>query len=90
MSKASQLIDKTFYQYTECDYRGRIYYTTSFLNFQSNDLARGQMQFANRVKLTEEGLRWLKIHTACSYNKSYSIDKLPDWLTTDYKPYLNR
>ena len=88
LGKAKKLLDKTFYQYTECDYRGRIYYTTSFLNFQSNDLARGQMQFAMPVKLTEEGLRWLKIHTACSYNKSYHIDKLPEWLTTDYKPYL--
>lgn len=88
MEKSIALLDKHFYYYMECDYRGRIYYTASFLNFQSNDIARGQLVFAEKKKMTEEGLYWLAIHTACSYNKTYHIDNLPKWLTTDYKPYL--
>lgn len=85
----SELIgDKTFYQYTEADYRGRIYYTTPFLNFQSNDIARGQMLFSRGKLMTEEGLRRLKIHIACCYNQTYTKDELPSWLSTDYLPYL--
>ena len=42
MARSELIGDKVFYQYTEADYRGRIYYTTPFLNFQSNDIAKGQ------------------------------------------------
>jgi len=88
MARSTLIEDRTFYQYTEADYRGRIYYTTPFLNFQSNDIARGQMLFANGKLMTEDGLRRLKIHIACCYNQTFSKDKLPDWLSTDYQPYL--
>ena len=88
MTKAGQLIDKEFYYFMECDYRGRLYYTTSFLNFQSNDIARGQLLFAEGKPIDDEGRAWLAIHTACSYNQTYKIKELPEWLTTDYKPYL--
>jgi len=79
MARSELINDHIFYQYTEADYRGRIYYTTPFLNFQSNDIARGQ---------TEAGLRRLKIHIACCYNQTYNKNKLPKWLSTDYLPYL--
>ena len=88
MARSTLIEDRTFYQYTEADYRGRIYYTTPFLNFQSNDIARGQMLFANGKLMTEDGLKRLKIHIACCYNQTFSKDKLPDWLSTDYQPYL--
>mgnify|MGYP003133600716 FL=1 len=88
MARADLIKDDTFYQYVEADYRGRIYYTTPFLNFQGNDLARGQMLFAKGKVMTEEGLRRLKIHVACSYNETFHKDNLPEWLFTDYKPYL--
>ena len=90
MSKANALKDKSFYYYMECDYRGRLYYTTPFLNFQSNDIARGQLLFDEQKEMTEEGLYWLAIHTACSYNQTYKIKELPEWLTTDYKPHLEK
>ena len=38
--------------------------------------------------MTDAGLRRLKIHIACCYNETYHKDNLPNWLTTDYKPYL--
>jgi len=77
-----------FYQHIDYDYRGRIYYTESFFNFQGSDLARGIMLFSKGQKLTQEGMWWLAVHTASSYNKSYSIDNLPKWLEGDYKSYL--
>ena len=88
MERSELIGDKSFYQYTEADYRGRVYYTTPFLNFQGNDIARGQMLFAEGKPMTDEGLRRLKIHIACCYNETYSKDNLPEWLTTDYLPYL--
>ena len=88
MSKAEALLNKTFHYYMECDYRGRLYYTMPFLNFQSNDIARGQLLFEEKKEMTDEGLYWLAAHTACSYNQTYSIDELPEWTTTDYRPHL--
>jgi len=88
MARSSLIDDRAFYQYTEADYRGRLYYTTPFLNFQSNDIARGQMLFAKGKKMTEQGLARLKIHIACCYNATYHKDELPEWLSTDYLPYL--
>ena len=85
--KALSLYPK-FYQYIDYDYRGRIYYTESFLNFQGSDLARGIMLFSKGHKLTQEGQWWLAVHTASSYNKSYTIDNIPEWLEGDYKSYL--
>ena len=90
MARSDLIGDKTFYQYTEADYRGRIYYTTPFLNFQSNDIAKGQMLFANGKLMTEEGLRRLKIHIACCYNETFNKNKLPKWLSTDYKTFLDK
>lgn len=89
MARANAIGEDVFYQYVEADYRGRIYYTTPFLNFQGNDLARGQMLFATGKPMNEEGLRRLKIHIATSYNETYNKNKLPNWLTTDYKPFLD-
>lgn len=88
MARSTLIEDRTFYQYTEADYRGRVYYTTPFLNFQSNDIARGQMLFSTGKLMTEAGLRRLKIHIACCYNQTFNKDSLPDWLVTDYLPYL--
>tara|TARA_R110000824_G_scaffold9546_1_gene42577 strand:- start:5354 stop:7543 length:2190 start_codon:yes stop_codon:yes gene_type:complete len=88
MARSKLIGDKPFYQYTEADYRGRVYYTTPFLNFQGNDIARGQMLFAKGKLMTEAGLRRLKIHIACCYNETYSKNNLPNWLTTNYLPYL--
>ena len=85
--KALSLYPK-FYQYIDYDYRGRIYYTESFLNFQGSDLARGVMLFSKGEVLDQSGNFWLAVHTACSYNKSYTIDKLPSWLQGNYKEYL--
>ena len=88
LEKAGAVLDKTFYYYMECDYRGRIYNTASFLNFASNDIARGQMLFSEKKLMTDEGLYWLAIHTACSYNQSYSIDEIPEWTSADYISFL--
>ena len=79
-----------FYQYLDADYRGRLYYNEPFLNFQGSDLARGMLRFAEEKEMTEEGLQWLAIHTASSYNMSYKIDEIPEWCEGDYIHYLKQ
>ena len=87
--KAKVLQDKdVFYQYIDADYRGRLYYIEPFLNYQGSDLARGILQFAKAKPMTESGLQWLAIHTACSYNQSYKKDEIPEWCEADYRTYL--
>jgi len=86
--KQAENMEKKFYYYVDADYRGRLYYQEPFLNYQGQDLERGLLKFHNKQELTEDSLYYLKIHTASSYNQSYKKDELPNWLTTDYKPYL--
>jgi DNA-directed RNA polymerase len=90
IKKAELVGNKTFYQEVSCDYRGRVYYAESFLEFQGSDLARSLFLFANKKRVSERGYYWLSVHTAACYNKSYSIDELKSmvYLTTDYAKYL--
>ena len=54
------------------DWRGRIYPIPQFVNPQSDDLGRSLLLFAEGKKLSQGGLRWLKIYTA----NCYGIDKV--------------
>ena len=88
-AKAQKLYEEdVFYQYVDLDYRGRIYYIESFLNFQGSDLARGIMEFARAKPMTPQGLQWLAIHTASIFNMSYDINEIPEWCEEDYETYL--
>jgi DNA-directed RNA polymerase len=89
IKKAELISGKTFYQEVSCDYRGRVYYAESFLEFQGSDLARSLFLFANKKRITERGYYWLSVHAASCYNKSYSIEELSGkGFTTDYVTYL--
>ena len=77
-----------FYQTFEVDYRGRIYNTEPFLNYQSSDMAKGMLMFAEPKEMTEAGQFWLAVHTAASFNQSYHIDDIPEWCEEDYAAYL--
>lgn len=81
----------TCYQFVELDYRGRAYYQEPFMNYQGTDMARGLLQFSEGKEIGPiggNGCKWLAIHTACSYNQSYSINEIPEWCTYDYKSML--
>lgn len=92
--KAKALLDVIqFYQFVELDYRGRAYYQEPFLNYQGADMARGLMLFSEGKPLGPikgTGCKWLAIHTAVSYNESYSIDSIPEWCTYDYAADLRK
>lgn len=91
MSKAKALsgYDEFFFA-LDMDYRGRIYYVEPYMNFQGSDLARGILRFSEERYVTPEGLRWIKIHTACSFNESFSRNSIPAWCTADYRTHLDQ
>jgi DNA-directed RNA polymerase len=64
MATADMLADaERFYTPMNCDWRGRVYGVTHF-NFQRDDRVRALFLFANGEPLGEDGLYWLKVHTA--------------------------
>ena len=90
LEKAKELASwDEFYQYVDLDWRGRVYYCENFFNYQGNDLARGLMMFSEGKPLGSEGNFWLAVHTASSFNQSYSIDEIPSWCEFDYRTYLD-
>jgi hypothetical protein len=80
-----------FYQEISCDYRGRVYYQEPFLEYQGSDMARSLFLFDEEKLVTEDGYRWLLIHAANSYNKSFTLKELKktQW-TTDYTAHLKK
>jgi DNA-directed RNA polymerase len=64
-----------------CDFRGRIYPIPEKLNPQSDDLARGLLEFAEGKPLGNRGLFWLKVHIAnCSGVDKVSLDERVAWV----------
>ena len=76
----------TFYLSMFLDFRGRVYARDPYFSYQSNDLARGHLQFAEKQLVTETGFKYLLIHAANSYNQSYTIKELEklEWTKTNY------
>ena len=90
MAIANKWIDTEFSFYLDADYRGRLYYSEPFFNFQGSDIARGQLLFAKGKQFNSTASFWLGVHTACSFNQSYNIDEIPEWVTTDYRSVLEQ
>ena len=88
IQKAEFIGTDTFWQYYDCDYRGRVYCREGFLNYQGPDIARGLFQFADGKPITREGIGWLAVHAANCFNETYEIDEIPDWVSSDYRSYL--
>lgn len=66
-----------------CDFRGRAYYTPTFLTPQGADLAKGLLHFATGKPIdTIEAARWLAIHGANCYGEDkISFDDRVRWVT---------
>jgi DNA-directed RNA polymerase len=58
-----QSVVEQFYCPMNMDWRGRVYSLTHF-NFQREDRVRAMFLFANGETIGDEGIEWLKIHTA--------------------------
>lgn len=71
---ATRFVDEhAFYFPYNCDFRGRIYAIPMYLNPQSNDLAKGLLEFGEGKPIEDNhAVDWLMIHGA----NSYGIDKV--------------
>lgn len=70
---AAKLGEREFYQAYNCDFRGRIYPMTPYLNEQSSDNAKGLIMYRDAQPLGDNGAYWLAVHTANCIGE----DKLP-------------
>ena len=79
-----------FYLPMYLDFRGRMYARNPYFSYQSSDLARGHLVFAQEKLMTDKGYRWLLLHAANSFNQSYTVAELSelDWLEVNYIPDL--
>ena len=85
--KATGLLNKgIFYNDVEVDYRGRVYYSEAFMNYQGSDLSKSLLEFSEGKKVTVRGYEWMLIHAASCWNVDLSIEELEDisWLEEDY------
>ena len=72
LDTAKFLIGRQFWLSYHCDWRGRLI-TNQHFKFAKEDHVRGMFRFANGLPLGEDGLYWLKVHTANSHGEA---DKL--------------
>ena len=79
----------SFYFSYFLDYRGRYYARDPYFNYQSNDLARGHLIFAEGKRIGDTGIDWLWRHTAASYNATFNIRDL-GWAEEDYVAHLTK
>jgi DNA-directed RNA polymerase len=72
--RQSWLLDEEVFWYSaQIDGRGRMYYRSSHLNPQGCGIDKGLLQFAQPVRLGEQGVLWLMVHVA----NCFGADKLP-------------
>ncbi len=88
--KAPGWLGSKFYLSYFLDFRGRVYARDPYFSYQSSDLARGHLMFAEKKIMTDKGYRHLLAHLANSFNQSYTIDELNelDWIETNYSKDL--
>jgi len=88
IATAEGLLGSTFHHRVHIDQRGRIYISRSPINFQQGDIARGLLEFAEGVPLTDDGIRAIYLHIAnCNGEKGdinerieYAKDHHATWI----------
>jgi hypothetical protein len=83
----------SFYLPTKADFRGRIYVSSYFLNYQGNDFSRGFINYSKGMELNDKGLENLYVYGASLYNennmsKNSLIEKI-DWTNKNMERILN-
>lgn len=72
--------NKFWYVY-QCDFRGRIYTTTSGFSPQGPDFSKALLQFSKGKKLGHHGEYWFKVHGANTYGEDkLSYDDRVKWI----------
>ena len=86
---ADKLLGEEIYHTYNCDFRGRIYNTTVFLEEQASDQAKALLQYVNPSPLGESGLQWLMIHAANVWgNDKVSLEKRIEFVEENMETYI--
>ena len=77
VNKAKQVVDdEEFYIPMKYDFRGRIYSRVPFISFQSNDVGRYLIRFAEKTPIDDRTEHWMKIGMSnAAGNDKLSLDK---------------
>lgn len=67
---ARTYVNQTIYLNVNMDWRGRIYVQSFYINYQGNDISISLLNLSKGQKLTEEGMFYLHIYGANSYNEN--------------------
>lgn len=81
MAGAYEQHDKIWFVH-QCDFRGRVYASTSGLSPQGPDYSKALLEFSNGVDLGPHGFKWLCVHGANCYGvDKVSFDERIEWVT---------
>lgn len=72
MQMANKYLDKPFWFVYQCDFRGRMYPSSSAISPQGGDFNRALLRFHEGKSISDGGVPWFKIHGA----NTYGIDKV--------------
>ncbi len=98
LTLAHELKDIPFWFVYNCDFRGRFYACSSYINPQGTDYVRALLKFSQGKPLGDAGIKWLAVHGAnCyGYNKviysaryEWVMDNLEGILCTSREPHSN-
>lgn len=83
-----QKYDQFWYVY-QCDFRGRVYSTTTGLSPQGTDQSKGLLEFAKAKPMGETGWYWFRMHGANKYgNDKGSYDERIAWVDANREHWL--
>lgn len=88
MATEFQSYDQFWYVYY-CDFRGRIYCSTTSFSPQGPDFAKGLLRFSQGKRVGFQGEYWLKVHGAnCFGYDKVSYDERVQWVDANKKNWL--
>ena len=83
LKMAARLQERSFWFAYTCDFRGRIYCTSTTLSPQGTDHIKAMIRFKTGKPLGEEGIRWTAINGANKYgNDKISLDARVRWIAS--------
>ena len=95
ITDAKKLSNKDFYEFYHYDYRGRLYSTSSNLNYGGHKLAKSLFYFSEKKPLGPDGWNELLIHAANCWGEDklsveariqYTEDRLDEWMIWAEEP----
>ena len=81
--------DAFWYVY-QCDFRGRVYSTTSGLSPQGTDHSKGLLEFGTAKPMGERGWFWFRVHGANKFgNDKLDYDERVQWVDDNREHWLS-